>query len=85
MSAIEEVSARPTSWAEARVAEVDHPTADTVRLRLEPAEPTERQRHRPGQHYLVRLRAPDGYTAQRSYSLASDPADALLELLVERL
>ena len=82
MSAIEEVSARPTSWTEARVVEVDHPTAETVRLRLEP---TERQRHRPGQHYLVRLRAPDGYTAQRSYSLASDPEDALLELLVERL
>ena len=33
----------------------------------------------------MRLRAPDGYTAQRSYSLASDPDDPLLELLVERL
>ena len=82
MSAIDEVSARPTSWTEARVVEVDRPTAGTVRLRLEPEE---RQRHRPGQHYLVRLRAPDGYTAQRSYSLASDPDDPLLELLVERL
>ena len=85
MSAIDpmdEVGARPTAWTEARVVEVDRPTADTVRLRLEPAE---RQRHRPGQHYLVRLRAPDGYTAQRSYSLASDPDDPLLELLVERL
>ena len=82
MSAIDEVTARPTGWTEARVAEVTHPTADTVRLRIEPHE---RQRHRPGQHYLVRLRAPDGYTAQRSYSLASDPDDPLLELLVERL
>ena len=32
----------------------------------------DRQRHRPGQHYLIRLRAPDDYTAQRSYSVASD-------------
>ncbi|SDS07319.1 Ferredoxin-NADP reductase [Nocardioides scoriae] len=82
MSAIDEVTARPTAWTEARVADVAHPTPGTVRLRLEPAE---RQRHRPGQHYLVRLRAPDGYTAQRSYSLASDPDDPLLELLVEKL
>ena len=42
-------------------------------------------RHRPGQHYLIRLRAPDGYTAQRSYSLASDDSDPLVEFLVERL
>ena len=82
MSAIDEVTARPTAWTGARVVEVDRPTTDTVRLRLEPEE---RQRHRPGQHYLVRLRAPDGYVAQRSYSLASDPDDPLLELLVERL
>ncbi len=82
MSAIDEVTARPTAWTGARVVEVDRPTTGTVRLRLEPEE---RQRHRPGQHYLVRLRAPDGYVAQRSYSLASDPDDPLLELLVERL
>ncbi|RYI97451.1 MAG: oxidoreductase [Actinomycetales bacterium] len=41
--------------------------------------------HLAGQHYVVRLRAPDGYTAQRSYSIASDPADPLLELMVECL
>ncbi|MBB6628174.1 oxidoreductase [Nocardioides sp. KIGAM211] len=45
----------------------------------------DRQRHRPGQHYLIRLRAPDDYTAQRSYSLASDDDDPLVEFLVERL
>ena len=82
MSSIDEVTARPTAWTEARVVEVGHPTPGLVRVRLEPEE---RQRHRPGQHYLVRLRAPDGYVAQRSYSLASDPEDPLLELLVERL
>ena len=42
--------------------------------------------HRPGQHYVVRLTAPDGYTASRSYSVASAPDDAdEIELTVERL
>ncbi|MBW8766224.1 MAG: oxidoreductase, partial [Geodermatophilales bacterium] len=31
--------------------------------------------HLPGQHYVVRLTADDGYRAQRSYSLASPPED----------
>ena len=31
------------------------------------------QRHLAGQHYDVRLTAPDGYQAQRSYSIASEP------------
>jgi ferredoxin-NADP reductase len=31
--------------------------------------------HLPGQHYDVRLTAPDGYSAQRSYSIASSPLD----------
>jgi len=53
-----------------------------VRLRLDVAE---RVDHVPGQHYVVRLRAPDDYTAQRSYSVASDPADPILELMVECL
>ena len=29
--------------------------------------------HRAGQHFVVRLTAPDGYTAARSYSVASPP------------
>lgn len=33
----------------------------------------------------VRLTAPDGYQAQRSYSIASAPEDGRVELLVERL
>jgi ferredoxin-NADP reductase len=41
--------------------------------------------HWPGQHYVIRLTAEDGYTAQRSYSIASAPADPLLEFYVERL
>jgi ferredoxin-NADP reductase len=38
-----------------------------------------------GQHLDLRLTAPDGYQAQRSYSLASAPGSALWELAIERL
>jgi ferredoxin-NADP reductase len=42
--------------------------------------------HVPGQHYDVRLTAPDGYRAQRSYSVASSPLDAgEIELTIDRL
>jgi ferredoxin-NADP reductase len=42
---------------------------------------------RPGQHVLLRLAAPDGYRAQRSYSIASAPGPDKtreLELAIER-
>jgi ferredoxin-NADP reductase len=42
--------------------------------------------HLPGQHYDVRLTAPDGYQAQRSYSIASSPLDeGTVELTIDRL
>ena len=41
--------------------------------------------HQPGQHLDVRLTAPDGYTAQRSYSIASAPEAPHVELIVDRL
>jgi ferredoxin-NADP reductase len=42
--------------------------------------------HLPGQHYDVRLTAPDGYRAQRSYSVASSPLDEdEIELTIDRL
>ncbi len=42
--------------------------------------------HRAGQHYDVRLTAPDGYQAQRSYSIASEPERAgEIDITVERL
>ena len=47
------------------------------------AEPSD---HLAGQHVVVRLTAPDGYTAQRSYSVASAPDGTNeLDLTVERL
>src|SRR5207302_8181613 len=41
--------------------------------------------YRAGQHVDVRLTAADGYSAQRSYSIASAPEDGHVVLTVERL
>lgn len=41
--------------------------------------------HRAGQHVDVRLTAADGYSAQRSYSIASAPSGEEIELTVQRL
>jgi ferredoxin-NADP reductase len=41
--------------------------------------------HLPGQHVHVRLTGEDGYQAQRSYSIASAPEAARVELTVERI
>ncbi|WP_235564658.1 FAD-binding oxidoreductase [Modestobacter sp. Leaf380] len=71
-----------TSWTTATVAGLTRPIARAVALRLDVVD---RVDHLPGQHYVLRLTAPDGYTAQRSYSVASAPSDPLVELFVERL
>jgi ferredoxin-NADP reductase len=71
-----------STWTTATVREVERFGDAFVKLRLDVADRTD---HLPGQHYVVRLRAEDGYTAQRSYSIASDPADPLVELMVECL
>ena len=70
-------------WQEARVVEVRRETdwMSTFRLALPAGRP-----HVPGQHMVVRLTAPDGYSASRSYSIASAPGDGSeLELMVEEL
>ncbi len=41
--------------------------------------------HLPGQHVDVRLTAPDGYQAQRSYSIASAPESPTVDVVVQRL
>jgi ferredoxin-NADP reductase len=76
------VAAPAGGWTTGRIITLDRPSDKLVRLRLHVED---RVDHLPGQHYVVRLRAPDGYTAQRSYSVASDPDDPLLELMVECL
>ena len=74
---------RPAPWQSATVEEVrrETPRAKTLRLRL--SEPTP---YLAGQTFVVRLTAPDGYRAQRSYSVASAPdGSGRIELTVERL
>jgi ferredoxin-NADP reductase len=41
--------------------------------------------HLAGQHVDIRLTAPDGYTAERSYSIASAPPGERLELTIQRI
>nr|WP_207956949.1 hypothetical protein [Rubrobacter tropicus] len=64
---------RGISWRLARVVDVVPETPRTKSLVLEvPGW----EGHRAGQHVDVRLTAPDGYRAQRSYSIASAPRTA---------
>jgi ferredoxin-NADP reductase len=70
-------------WRTARVVATgaETPRASTIRLALDEPVP-----HAAGQHYVVRLTAEDGYTASRSYSIASPPDGSNeFELTVERL
>jgi ferredoxin-NADP reductase len=73
----------PTPWEPATVIAIrdETPTAKTFRFRL-----THPSTHLAGQHYVLRLTAPDGYTAARSYSVASAPdGSAQVDLTIERL
>ncbi|HYR64193.1 MAG TPA: ferredoxin reductase [Actinomycetota bacterium] len=70
-------------WEMATVVEVRAETANAKTFRLALPHPSI---HLAGQHYIVRLTAPDGYTASRSYSVASPPdGSAEIELTVEHL
>ncbi len=72
-----------SGWQAARVEAIIVETARTKTFRLVLDQPGPRLA---GQHYVVRLVAPDGYTAARSYSVASAPTDPTrIELTVERL
>ena len=73
---------RRLTWLQATVLENRRETARVHRLLFDVPGWTG---HLPGQHIDVRLTAEDGYTAQRSYSIASAPEDPRLHLLVERL
>ncbi len=70
-------------WQGATVLALRDETARAKTIRLGLAAPLE---YLAGQHVVVRLTAPDGYRAQRSYSIASAPdGSSELELTVERL
>jgi ferredoxin-NADP reductase len=70
-----------TDWQSATVVALRRETERATTYVLRPAEPFT---HRPGQHVVLRLTAPDGYTAQRSYSIASAPGGDV-ELTVDRI
>jgi len=73
----------PGSWQIGTVAAVKQETPHVKSFRIELPMWVE---HLPGQHYDVRLTAPDGYQAQRSYSVASSPLDeGSVELTIDRL
>lgn len=73
---------RDLSWLAATVAATKRETAAARTLVLDV--PGWRA-HLPGQHVDVRLCSGSGYTAQRSYSIASAPVDGRFELTVQRV
>jgi ferredoxin-NADP reductase len=74
---------RPSPWQTATVIGIRPETMRAKTFRLALAQPSN---HLAGQHYVVRLTAPDGYSASRSYSVASAPDGTNeIELTVERL
>ena len=75
--------AQPIRWQSATVVAVTPETARAKTFRLRLSQPV---RHRAGQHFVLRLTAPDGYTAQRSYSVASPPDESgEIDITVELL
>lgn len=61
-----------------------HP--ETPRVKTYTLALPDRAPHQAGQHYDIRLTAPDGYQAQRSYSIASEPErTGEIDLTVERI
>ena len=76
----------PLRWQTARVVSVhdETPRAKTFRLAL-----PHRTQHVAGQYFVLRLTAPDGYTASRDYSLSSPPegpdGSDVIDLTVELL
>ena len=76
------MDARPIPWRTATIRAIEPVTPRVKSFRFSGLDGS----HRAGQHVDVRLTAPDGYQAQRSYSIASAPADpAGLELMIEGL
>jgi ferredoxin-NADP reductase len=71
----------PSRWREATIERIVPQTARVVSVFLR----VPLARHVAGQHLDIRLTAPDGYQAQRSYSIASAPGNGLVELAIERL
>jgi ferredoxin-NADP reductase len=71
------------TWKTVTVTNIKDETSNAKTFRFALDHPSA---HRAGQHYVLRLTAPDGYTASRSYSVASPPDGTNeFELTIERL
>ena len=68
-------------WRAATITRIARPTPRIASIVLQ----VPMREHVAGQHLDIRLTAPDGYQAQRSYSICSAPGAATVELIVERL
>jgi len=75
---------KPTlNWQIASVRDIKPETAKVKSFTLTLPNWTQ---HRAGQHYDIRLTAEDGYQAQRSYSIASEPErEGEVDITVERI
>jgi ferredoxin-NADP reductase len=70
-------------WQKVTIKKIIKQTPTVTSFLFTPSEPFDA---RAGQHVEVRLTAPDGYSAQRAYSIASAPEDRdSIELAIERL
>jgi ferredoxin-NADP reductase len=73
----------PIRWQEAKIVEIVPRTPRIKSFLFAPSRPFA---FRAGQHVDVRLTAPDGYSTERSYSIASAPeAGQNFELAIDRL
>ncbi len=83
MTKLVDPSRKEVRWQSARVVAIEATTSRIKSFSLAPEIPFE---FYPGQHVDVRLTAQDGYTALRSYSIASSPVEtSRIELSIERL
>ena len=72
---------RRIEWQAATVEQI---TVETPRVKSFSLRPSRWHPFRAGQHYDIRLTAPDGYKAQRSYSVASAPENqGVLDFTIE--
>jgi ferredoxin-NADP reductase len=79
----DQVLAVQAKWQKATIIGIVRQTPRVTSFFFKPSLPLA---YLPGQHVDVRLSAPDGYQAQRSYSIASTPESGeTIELAIERL
>jgi len=78
---IDSAAPAPSRWQEAFIERLLPRTPRVISVFLR----TSLGAYEAGQHVDVRLTAPGGYEAQRSYSIASAPGSEAMELAVERL